>query len=65
LAAEWDINPFIALALAVKKRGHHPTIITRGVYKKLITESGLFYIASSKWAPIRIRSAKSLQYFSK
>ncbi|MCX6957129.1 MAG: glycosyltransferase [Verrucomicrobiae bacterium] len=45
LGSRGDINPFISLALALKKRGHNATIITSEVYEKLITDLGLSFIS--------------------
>ena len=47
MAAE-DINPFISLALGLKKRGHNATIITSEVYEKLITDLGLPFISCGR-----------------
>lgn len=45
LGSRGDINPFISLALALKKRGHNATIITSEAYEKLITNLGLPFIS--------------------
>ena len=45
LGSRGDINPFISLALALKKRGHNATIVTSGVYEKLIADLGLPFIS--------------------
>ena len=36
-----DLHPYIALALGLKARGHHPVIATFGVYKDLIQALGI------------------------
>lgn len=46
LGSRGDINPFISLALALKKRGHNAMIITSEVYEKLITDLDLSFISS-------------------
>lgn len=48
LGSRGDINPFISLALALKKRGHNATIITSEVYEKLIADLGLPFISCAR-----------------
>ncbi len=45
LGSRGDINPFIGLGLALKKRGHGVTIITSEIYEKLLVDLGLGFIA--------------------
>lgn len=47
LGSRGDINPFICLGSALKKRGHAVTIISSEIYDEIITAAGLNFISCS------------------
>jgi rhamnosyltransferase subunit B len=46
-----DIHPYIALALALKKRGHRPLIATSGIYREKIEPLGIEFHAARPELP--------------
>ena len=43
MGSEGDVNPFIAIGLALKARGHEPVIAARGAFRAKVEREGLGY----------------------